>query len=70
MIGDDLTPNERMTDNLLKMLAESLAQQYQGYKSLGALAHDLRVHANNYTFDDGALCADLRAAANYLEALS
>lgn len=39
-------------------------------KSLLGLAHDLREHANRYAFDDGALYADLRQAANYLEAMA
>jgi len=40
------------------------------FKSLKELAQDLRQHAYNYALDDGQLCADLHAAANYLEALS
>lgn len=39
-------------------------------KSLLGLARDLREHANRYAFDDGALYADLRQAANYLEAMA
>lgn len=39
-------------------------------KSLKQLAGDLREHANRYAFDDGNLCADLKQAANYLEAMA
>ena len=39
-------------------------------KSLLTLAGDLREHANAYAFDDGQLAADLRQAANYLEAVA
>lgn len=41
-----------------------------GFKSLTVLAQHLREHAYAYTFDDGALVADLLAAANYLQAMA
>jgi hypothetical protein len=40
------------------------------FKSLQHLAQDLRDHANKHAFNDGQLCADLKAAANYLEAMA
>jgi hypothetical protein len=40
------------------------------FKSLQHLAQDLRDHATKHAFDDGQLCADLKAAANYLEAMA
>ena len=54
----------------IAQLAEATLPRHQEFKSLKQLAHDLRVHANNYLLGDGQLCADLNAAANYLEALS
>lgn len=39
-------------------------------KSLKSLVNALRDHAYNYTFTDGSLVADLRQAANYLEAIA
>lgn len=39
-------------------------------KTLRQLANDLHQHAYRYAFDDGQLCADLRQAANYLEAIA
>jgi hypothetical protein len=39
-------------------------------KSLTRLTQDLREHAYRYTLDDGQLAADLRQAANYLEAVA
>lgn len=39
-------------------------------KSLVRLAKDLREHAYKYTLEDGQLAADLRQAANYLEAVA
>ena len=39
-------------------------------KSLLQLARDLRRHANNHAFTDGNLYADLKQAANYLEAMA
>ena len=39
-------------------------------KSLAVLASNLREHAYRYTLDDGQLAADLRQAANYLEAVA
>jgi hypothetical protein len=40
------------------------------FKSLQHLAQDLRDHATTHAFNDGQLCADLKAAANYLEAMA
>jgi hypothetical protein len=40
------------------------------FKDLTTLVKALRLHAENYAFDDGALFDDLQAAANYLEALT
>lgn len=39
-------------------------------KNLAQLVGALREHAYRYTFQDGHLVADLRQAANYLEAVS
>jgi predicted metal-dependent phosphoesterase TrpH len=39
-------------------------------KSLLQLARDLRRHANNYAFENGEMYADLKQAANYLEAMA
>lgn len=39
-------------------------------KSLARLTADLREHAYKYTMEDGQLAADLRQAANYLEAIA
>jgi hypothetical protein len=39
-------------------------------KSLQQLAADLHEHAYKYAFTDGQLVADLRQAANYLEAIA
>ena len=58
-----------MTENLMRAY-ESGGNRWPEFKSLSQLAHDLGVHAENYLLDDGKLVADLRAAANYLNAFA
>jgi len=49
---------------------DQAAEVIHSFKSLQQLALDLRDHAYRYALQDGQLIADLKAAANYLEAMA
>lgn len=49
---------------------QELEREHRRLKNLAELAEALREHAYTYAFHDGRLVADLRQAANYLEALT
>ena len=55
-------PNPKVQDQTPEVI--------HSFKSLKQLAQDLRDHATKHAFNDGQLCADLKAAANYLEAMA
>lgn len=68
---EDLDPATRALMAAINEIQNAMSEARKPVlKSLRQLSRDLREHATKYAFDDGDLCADLRQAANYLEAMA